>query len=46
MSAEKFVDIVLPQIKKEKTLVTVFTIRVFRWISFLFPELAQRILTK
>ena len=46
MSAEVLVKKIIPQLKKEKKIMTVPTIRMFLWIAFLFPGLANKILSK
>jgi uncharacterized oxidoreductase len=46
MPVKKLIDYALPQIEKEKRVVTVLRMRLFLWIAFLFPGLAHRILAK
>lgn len=46
MSASELVKKVIPQIEKKRAIATVGSIRAFLWISFLFPGLAYKILTK
>jgi uncharacterized oxidoreductase len=46
MAAEALVKKIIPQLKKEKKIATVFPIRIFLWIAFLFPGLANKILSK
>ena len=46
MSAEALVAQVLPQLRKGRRILTVAKMRMFLWIAFLFPGLANRILTK
>lgn len=46
MGADKFVEIILPQLKAEKSLATVTSLRVFKWISVFFPQMAHKILSK
>ena len=46
MSVEELVRRVIPQIEKERKVITVPIMRIFLWISFLFPALANRILSK
>ena len=41
-----FINHILPQIEKEKTTITVSKIRLFLWIAFLFPTLANKLLSK
>lgn len=45
MSAEELVDRILPQLEKERSILTVPKMRLFLWIAFLFPELANKILS-
>ena len=44
MPADRFVARILPQLRKERRILTVPKMRFFLWISFLFPGLAFRIL--
>lgn len=46
MSADKLVRTILPQLQKEKKILTIPKIRLFLWIAFLFPSLAHKILSK
>ncbi|MCB0665189.1 MAG: SDR family NAD(P)-dependent oxidoreductase [Saprospiraceae bacterium] len=46
MSPEKLVQTILPQLERGKSIVTTSQIRIFLWISFLFPGLANKILSK
>lgn len=46
MSAAVLVDTILPQLQKEKEILTIPKIRLFFWIAFLFPSLAHKILSK
>ena len=46
MPVKKLIDSVLPQIEKEKRIVTIPRMRLFLWIAFLFPGLAHSILSK
>lgn len=46
MSAEILVHTILPQLEKERRILTVPKMRLFLWISFLFPGLAHKILSK
>lgn len=46
MSAADLVKTIIPQIEKGKTIATVSKIRMFLWISFLFPGLAHKTLSK
>ncbi len=46
MDPGDFVEHVLRQVKKNRKLITVFKLRSFIWISFMFPGLANRILSK
>lgn len=45
MPVNKLIDYILPQIEKEKKIVTVPQIRLFLWIAFLFPGVANRIVS-
>ncbi len=45
-SAESLIEYIIPQLKKERQIITVPRIRAFLWISFLFPNLAHKIITK
>jgi uncharacterized oxidoreductase len=44
MDVSRLISKVLPQMRKEKAVITVPTVRLFLWISFLFPRLANRML--
>ncbi|MBX2877960.1 MAG: SDR family NAD(P)-dependent oxidoreductase [Saprospiraceae bacterium] len=44
MPADQLIELAIPQIEKGKAMVTVGKIRVFRWLAFLFPAIANRIL--
>lgn len=46
MPVKQLIDSVLPQIEKEKRILTVPSMRLFLWIAFLFPALAHKILHK
>lgn len=46
MSPEELVQTIIPQLEKGESIVTTGKIRVFLWISFLFPGLANKILSK
>ncbi len=46
MSVDKVVRTILPQLQKEKKILTIPKIRLFLWIAFLFPSLAHKILSK
>ncbi|HAS42290.1 MAG TPA: oxidoreductase [Microscillaceae bacterium] len=46
MSAQDLTGRILPQLAKEKSIVTIPKIRLFSWIAFLFPALAHKILSK
>ncbi|NJB71096.1 short-subunit dehydrogenase involved in D-alanine esterification of teichoic acids [Saonia flava] len=46
MPAQKLVALAIPQIEKEKRIVTVPKMRIFLWVSFLMPKLAHKILSK
>ena len=46
MSPEALVAQILPQMAKEKSVLTTPAIRVFLWIAFLFPGMAHKILMK
>ena len=46
MSAAELVQQILPQLEKERQLLTVPSLRLFRWIAFLAPNLAHLILSK
>lgn len=46
MSAEELVKQIIPQLQKEKKILTVQKMRMFLWIAFLFPNLAHKILSK
>lgn len=45
ISAEELVKKIIPQLKKEKKIMTVPSIRIFLWIAFLFPSLANKIVS-
>jgi uncharacterized oxidoreductase len=45
MPVGKLIASILPQLEKERKIATVPAMRVFLWIAFLFPGLANRILT-
>ncbi|MCB0279692.1 MAG: SDR family NAD(P)-dependent oxidoreductase, partial [Calditrichaeota bacterium] len=42
----KLIQAILPQLKRDKKTVTITQIRIFKWISVLFPALANKILSK
>ena len=46
MSPEELVSQVIPQLEKERKILTVTKMRWFLWIAFLFPRLAHTILSK
>ncbi len=46
MSAEELVQVILPQLKRERKILTVPKMRLFLPIAFLFPALARKILSK
>lgn len=46
MSSEALVKAIIPQLQHERSILTIKKMRVFLWISFLFPSLANKILTK
>ena len=46
MSAKELIEKIIPQIEKERKIITVPSMRIFLWIAFLFPSLAQKILAK
>ena len=46
MSADDLVKHILPQLEKERKIVTIFKMRLFLWIAFLFPGIAHKILSK
>lgn len=46
MSAEKLVDIILPQLKNKRNILTTGKMRLFLIIAFLFPSLAEKIVNK
>ncbi len=46
MPVQRLIDLILPQIEKERSMITVPIMRLFEWIAFLFPSLADRILSK
>ena len=46
MSVRTFVEAIIPQIERERKIATVPAIRVFLWIAFLMPGLANKILSK
>ncbi|MCB0807071.1 MAG: SDR family NAD(P)-dependent oxidoreductase [Bacteroidales bacterium] len=46
MPASELVRKVLPQLLKEKQVVTIFRIRMLKWIAFSMPGLAHKILSK
>lgn len=46
MSVQDLIDMIMPQIERERRMITVPKIRLFEWIAFLFPSLADRILSK
>lgn len=45
MSVHELIATILPQLEKERKIVTVPAMRIFLWVAFLFPGLAHRILT-
>ncbi len=46
MAKEELVQHILPQLQKEKKTLTTAKIKTFIWIAFLFPSLANKILSK
>lgn len=46
MSVEDLVNHIIPQLKKERKTLTIRKMRLFLWIVFLFPGLANKILSK
>lgn len=46
ISTQKLVDSVINQIEKEKKLITIPSLKIFIWLSFLFPGLAHKIVSK
>lgn len=46
MEVEELIRIIIPQLEKGRELVTTFKMRIFLWIAFLFPDLANKILSK
>ena len=45
MPADRLVGLAIPQIEKGKVIVTIGKIQIFRWLAFLFPSIAHRILS-
>lgn len=46
MSSAELVKQIIPQLQKERKILTVRKMRMFLWIAFLFPGLAHKILSK
>jgi short-subunit dehydrogenase involved in D-alanine esterification of teichoic acids len=46
MDVEKLIQVIIPQLKKDKSVITVKKIKLFFWIAFLFPGLANKIFSK
>ena len=46
MSVDELISIILPQLEKGYSIITPAKMRLFLWIAFLFPQLANKILTK
>jgi uncharacterized oxidoreductase len=46
MSSEELVKRILPQLRKERKILTIPKMRMFLWIAFLFPTLAHKIVSK
>lgn len=46
MSVDELVKQILPQLQKERKILTISKMRFFLWIAFLFPSLARKILSK
>lgn len=46
MSSASLVKIVLPQLERGRSIITPFKMRIFLWIAFLFPSLANKILSQ
>ncbi|WP_020527850.1 SDR family oxidoreductase [Flexithrix dorotheae] len=46
ISPEELISKIIPQMKNEKELLTTIPVRAFLWIAFLFPGIAEKILSK
>lgn len=46
MSVQRLIELIVPQLEKERNIITVGSLRVFEWIAFLLPGLAHRMLSK
>lgn len=46
MSADELIKQIIPQLRKERKILTISKMRLFLWIAFLFPGLAHKILSK
>lgn len=46
MPVEKLIKQIIPQLRKDKKILTVPSMRIFLWIAFFFPSLANKILSK
>lgn len=46
ISAPALIKAIIPQLQKESSILTLKKMRIFLWISFLFPGLANKILSK
>jgi short-subunit dehydrogenase involved in D-alanine esterification of teichoic acids len=46
MPVEKLIRQIIPQLRKDKNILTIPGMRVFLWIAFFFPSLANKILSK
>jgi len=46
MSAPELVNKIMPQLQKERKILTISKMRVFLWIAFLLPSIAHKILDK
>ena len=46
ISADELVERIIPQLRRERKVITVPRMRIFLWIAFLFPSLANKILSR
>jgi short-subunit dehydrogenase involved in D-alanine esterification of teichoic acids len=46
MPVEKLISHIIPQLRRDKKILTIPSMRVFLWIAFYFPSLANKILSK
>lgn len=46
MTPQELVQKILPQLQREKEILTITKMRLFLWIAFLFPSMANKILSK